>query len=316
MMFAQGAFFSFFATFLQRARVGRKSTVLLTQKLIGAAHRRRMILRRSNVDILLSDDMDTLHRGPKSNPGNPYLDLSRPASPTHLFMSGSRQRPPWVTPQVKTYEVHGRQITHGGKELGPGAYDTDKPWVHEPQRRSTIFASNSPRLTRAGKAALTANIEGPSPHIWTQQSARAATPGWGTSPRITSKTSILFEGQQRQADPHSRSIAERTARPPVVDSPRRSPRLYVPCFERAQPQRPAESGTRVSPQIRCTTTPAVGPGTYELPMGIGARARAHPGWRKTSPAFAPPSSSREARGPNPLTRYINQPFGGEYRHAL
>ena len=116
-----------------------------------------MILRRSNIDL---KHTDTLDRGAGTFPGSPFLDMSRPGSPSHFNTSSSAQRPPWCPPPQKKFTVKGVDVSYGGRALGPGSYDNlSSPWVRQPSRRSAIYASTSPRAKKHAARTLTSDIQ-------------------------------------------------------------------------------------------------------------------------------------------------------------
>lgn len=292
-----------------------------------------MILRRSNIDL---KHTDTLDRGAGTFPGSPFLDMSRPGSPSHFNTSSSAQRPPWCPPPQKKFTVKGVDVSYGGRALGPGSYDNlSSPWVRQPSRRSAMYASTSPRAKKHASRTLTSDIQPMSLDTLRKSLPSDGTGGgagvrWSGSPRktgATSHSSPPCEGQLKQTDPYLNSIASETAAPPPepddwrsrseagktaasARAPRNYRRSHASSFDPARAQRPSP---------RPTTASGVGPGTYNLPKALGARKHDGPhswGRKAISPAFVSPRNSRAARNGNDsiyeITKMIKQPFGGDW----
>lgn len=96
-----------------------------------------MQLRREGlIDLRGPASEHALSRRPSTYASAPYLNSPGSShAPSHLFNSATAQRPP----------ACGRS-TASASVAGPGEYETQLAWVHDPWRKHSAFRSETPRL--------------------------------------------------------------------------------------------------------------------------------------------------------------------------
>ena len=213
-----------------------------------------------------------------------------------VFRSTSPQRlPPCPPPPPREFVVGGIPISHGGRTLGPGTYDTEHPWTTDPDRIMSQFSSKASRLHKL-EMPLSAELDFLDTSPTRKTAVTSAAPysrgrTWNTSPRYPNQPA-RDPGQLVQTDPKAGSLSTSIAN---------SKRLYKASFQ--------FSGSRLH-EHKTTTGRDIGPGSYNT---APKRESTLSGQRSQSMShmFRTPSHSREVQRPKELRKMIRQEaYGG------
>lgn len=258
-----------------------------------------MELRRDAV-LELPGATTRLARHPKTFPNAPYLDSNRPYQRGFIFKSTTPQRP--APCEAKPHVWHCRrsdgtrfEVSDRSRDVLPTTYGPQPtlPWVCQPDRLSSDFASGSPQRSLNDAVAfwpyerpLSAELDDLNPAYANEVRERvvAAPPGrrgvaWGRSPRGQTAGSRRDEAsaseQSLGLEPFERSMVQQVIA---------SPRAYKPAFLSARARFP-------EPRPMSTSTyepPAFGQKQFSTRV-ISARTGT------ASPAFLAPRYSKAAR---------------------